>query len=270
MFDIIFCIILGFCVVACIIALIISLFQKNPFAIKLLSVFLSVFIILFGGFFIGKFKIDLRINDSKDYLTIPESYIERDYEGEISTESPQSIYICMKDTFSKYLPDYDDPKTRFTDFSFSCYPKMDYFNINMFPIKSSHSFSSTSVQATAASVIINNYSSTTPDTLSFEEYRKLPSLEWMERFLYYFEKHGAWDTVCHPSKRSEESDIYSLSYFTWFEPSEIINAKDVYILTEDSLVRPEYGQKINDESYYIFEVTLNDSLAFILADVGLY
>ena len=214
MFDIIFCIILGFCVIACIIALIISLFQKNPFAIKLLSVFLAVFIILFGAFFIGKFKINLRINASKDYLTIPESYIERDYEGDISTEDPQSIYICMKDTFSKYLPDYDDPKTRFTDFSFSCYPKMDYFNINMIPVRGSHSFSSTSVQATDASVIIHNYSSTISDALSFEEYRKLPSLEWIERFLYYFEKHGAWDTVCHPSKHPEDGDIYSLSYFT--------------------------------------------------------
>ncbi|MBO5023801.1 MAG: hypothetical protein J6D11_05790 [Clostridia bacterium] len=92
----------------------------------------------------------------------------------------------------------------------------------------------------------------------------------MERFLYYFEKHGAWDTVCHPSKQREEGDIYSLSYFTWFKPSEIINAKDVYILTEDSLTCPEYGQEINDERYYIFEVSLNDSLAFILADADLY
>lgn len=270
MFDIIFCIILGFCVIACIISLIISLLKKNPFAIKLISVFLAIFIILFGAFFIGKFKINLKATDLNNYLTIPESYIERDYEGEVSPEKPQSIYMCVKDTFSKYLPDYQSPNTRFADFSFSCYPKMDYFNINMFPIRSSNSFSSTRIQVINTSIIINNDSSAISTPLSFEEYRSLPSLEYIERFLYYFEKHGAWDTVCHPSKQREEGDIYSLSYFTWFKPSEMINAKDVYILTEDSLACPEYGQEINDERYYIFEVSLNDSLAFILADADLY
>ena len=267
MFDILFCIILGACPIACLIALVIFLFYKKLFAVKLLSVFLAVFIILFGAFFIGKFKIELK-NNLKDYLTIPKSNIKRDYEGEISVDDLQSVYICMRDTLSEYLPDYDDPKTKIRDFSFFCHPKNDYFSIGISPTKSHYISTYTMVQVLSTSVIIHNYSNSESASLSFEEYDNLPSLEWIEEFIYYFEKYGSWDAVCDTSNPREEGDLYYLGYFTLFKPSEI-GGSNVYILTEDSLVLKEEGQEINDEDYHAIEVSVNNSLAHILVDVNL-